>query len=149
MAATLALLTCLVVGIADGDTLTAKCPDSTIKIRLAEIDAPEKKQPFGNRSKQSLSDLCFQQQASIQPIKKDRYQRTVANVACQGKDVGRYQVQTGMAWVYDKYATDHSLYKVQATAKGQRLGLWSDTKPIPPWEWRKESLQSANTNKTE
>lgn len=138
MSTTLTLLTCLVVGIADGDTLTARCADETIKVRLAEIDAPEKNQPFGTRSKQSLSDLCFQQHAQIIPVTKDRYQRTVAKVSCQGKDANRHQVQNGFAWVYDKYATDRTLYEAQSTAQKQHSGLWSDAHPVPPWEWRKE-----------
>ena len=67
------ILTCLVIGIADGDTLTALCDGSKqVKVRLAEIDAPEKQQPFGQRSRQSLGDICFQKQATIQEQSKDR-----------------------------------------------------------------------------
>lgn len=102
----------------DGDTLTAKCPDETIKLRLAEIDAPEKKQPFGNKSAQSLSNLCFKQEARIQPLKLNRFRRTAADISCREKDVGRHQVQNGMAMVYDQYVTDQPLYDIQATLMG-------------------------------
>jgi endonuclease YncB( thermonuclease family) len=132
-----ALLICLVVGIADGDTLTARCDDQTVKIRLAEIDAPEKAQPFGARSKQSLSALCFQKQAAIRPQTTDRYGRTVAHVSCDGMDANTEQVRSGMAWVYDKYALDKSLYAVQDEAKAARRGLWSEDAPISPWDWRR------------
>ena len=101
MAATAALI-CLVIAIADGDTLTARCEGAdgmeNIKFRLAEIDAPEKGQAFGARSKQHLAELCFQKQATVTPRTKDRYLRTVANVECEGVDAGTEQVRAGMAW---------------------------------------------------
>lgn len=130
-------LLCLVIAIADGDTLTARCPEQTIKIRLAEIDAPEKAQPFGARSKQSLSDLCFKVEATILAEKRDRYGRTVAHVTCNGKDAGAAQIQAGMAWVYTQYSTDAALPPMEAEARAAGLGLWVDPSPTPPWLWRR------------
>lgn len=109
-------LLCLIVGISDGDTLTARCEAQTVKIRLAEIDAPEKAQPFGSRSKQSLSDLCFKAQAEVKPQSKDRYGRTVARVNCDGIDASLHQSSAGFAWAYTKYLTDPSLPPWQAIA---------------------------------
>jgi micrococcal nuclease len=126
-----------VIGISDGDTLTVLHERQPIKIRVAEIDAPEKKQPFGTRSKQSLSDLCFGKQAEVFPQKTDRYGRTIARVKCDGQDASAQQVQAGMAWVYDRYATDRALYDIQDEARQAERGLWSDVKPTPPWQWRK------------
>lgn len=146
MSTTAVFLTCLIVGIPDGDTVTAKCPDATMKIRLAEIDAPEKKQPFGTKSKQSLSDLCFQTNAKIQPLSRDRYQRTIAKVSCGSVDAGTFQISHGMAWVYDRYVGDRRLYDVQETAKNRHLGVWSEGNPVPPWEWRK-AKRNANSSK--
>ena len=132
--------TCKVVGISDGDTLTALCASNQqVKIRLAEIDAPEKAQPFGERSKQSLSYLCFDREAEINPLTTDRYGRTVARVNCEGKDANAEQLRRGMAWVYDKYVADRSLYALQDDAKAERRGLWVDKTPIQPWEWRRSS----------
>ena len=132
------ILMCLVVGIADGDTLTVLCNgNEQVKIRLAEIDAPEKKQPFGNRSKQSLSAMCFKKQAEIKPQTKDRYGRTVARVICDGADANEEQVRRGMAWVYDKYVRDRSLYAIQDKARASKVGLWADDKPVKPWEYRR------------
>ena len=134
----ISILMCLVVGIADGDTLTVLCNgNEQVKIRLAEIDAPEKKQPFGNRSKQSLSAMCFQKQAEIKPQTKDRYGRTVARVICDGADANVEQVKRGMAWVYDKYVRDRSLYAIQDKARASKVGLWADDNPVKPWEYRR------------
>ena len=133
-----ALLLCLVVGVSDGDTLTARCGDETIKVRLAEIDAPEKSQAYGQRSKQALAALCFQQPGELRPLKSlDRYGRTVARVVCNGVDENLAQVQAGMAWAYTKYLTDPTIKAAESSAKSGERGLWADPQPVPPWEWRK------------
>jgi endonuclease YncB( thermonuclease family) len=136
---------CLVVGISDGDTLTARCGRigayERVKVRIAAIDAPEKAQPYGQRSKQALSDICFQEKALITQIDTDRYGRTVADVSCNGEDAGSRMVADGWAWVYDynRLATKRGggLFKLQDSARGRHLGLWADAKPTPPWDWRK------------
>lgn len=129
---------CTVVGVTDGDTITCLTPaKEQIKVRLAEIDAPEKKQAFGERSKQSLSDLCFQERAELRVVDRDRYGRTVARVICGGVDANAEQIRRGMAWVYERYARDRALLPLQAKAKVSHAGLWSDTDPVAPWEWRK------------
>lgn len=134
-------LLCLVVGISDGDTLTARCGEpgeyQQVKVRISAIDAPEKRQAFGEKSRQHLAQLCFQQQAKITPRSRDRYRRTVADVECQGQDAGQAQVRAGMAWVYTKYAVGRTnLEELQATAKAEGRGLWSQD-AVAPWEWRR------------
>ena len=135
-----ALLLCLVISISDGDTLTVRCETSrgveNIKVRLAEIDAPEKAQSFGARSKQHLAALCFKKQATLKPQSKDRYQRTVGRVECDGVDASFEQVRAGMAWVFDRYATDSTLYNVQDVARSGGHGLWADERAEAPWDWR-------------
>ncbi|PTR14478.1 endonuclease YncB(thermonuclease family) [Nitrosospira sp. Nsp2] len=139
-----AIFLATVIGISDGDTLTVLNENKQqVKIRLAEIDAPEARQPFGSKSKQSLSELCFGKQAQIKPQVKDRYGRTVARVSCEGIDANAEQVNRGMAWVYRKYAKDHALYVLQHDAKVEKRGLWSDPSPTPPWEWRKSTRHIA------
>ncbi len=86
-----------VVGIADGDTLTVLHDQKPLKIRLANIDAPEKKQAFGQRSRQSLSDMCYRKDATYNVQNIDRYGRTVAVVTCAGVEVNRAQVERGLA----------------------------------------------------
>jgi endonuclease YncB( thermonuclease family) len=126
-----------VIGIADGDTLTIlDAGKRQHKIRLAEIDAPERKQPFGTRSRQSLAALCFEKAAFVNDQGKDRYGRTIGRVNCAGVDANAEQVRQGMAWVFDRYVTDRALYSLQREAKAARRGLWISDTPIPPWQWR-------------
>jgi micrococcal nuclease len=136
-----AALSCLVIGISDGDTLKARCEELdgkvNITVRLAEIDAPEKGQAWGTRSRQHLAELCHGQLVVVKPRTTDRYGRTVARVECEGVDASAEQVRSGMAWVFDRYVSDRALYAVQDVARGERRGLWGDAEPIAPWEWRK------------
>ena len=126
-----------VVAIADGDTLTVLASREQIKVRLSDIDAPERKQPFGARSRQSLAELCGTREATVLEGGKDRYGRTLGRVICGGVDANTEQVRRGMAWVYERYAPkDSPLYAMQARARAEQRGLWADPRPVPPWEWR-------------
>jgi len=128
----------LVVKIADGDTLTLlTSSNEKIKVRLAGIDTPERKQPFGSEAKQALSELVFQKKALIEVETKDRYGRTVGIVFVDGQNINYELVRQGMAWVYRKYTNDEILYELEAQAKTKKTGLWADAKPIAPWSWRK------------
>lgn len=136
-----AALLCLVVGITDGDTITARCGEpgayERITVRLSAIDAPEKRQPFGEVSRQHLAKLCFDTQATITPRTLDKYGRTVADVECRGQDVATEQVRSGLAWFYVKYGKGYEpLQGLEAAARAERKGLWS-AEAVPPWEWRK------------
>lgn len=134
-----------VVGIADGDTVTVLDSSKVqFKIRLMGIDAPEKKQAFGNKSKQSLSALVFNKQVSVQYSKQDRYGRTVGKIIVNGIDANLEQVKAGMAWHYKQYQNeqseeDRALYaQAEVQARMEKRGLWFDAEPTPPWEWRKQ-----------
>jgi endonuclease YncB( thermonuclease family) len=135
----LTALLCLVVAISDGDTLKVRCPNEPQRsVRIASIDAPERRQPWGERSRQALASLCFRQTARIEPQAADRWGRTVAAVECQSQDVAAAQVQAGMAWVFPRYAPKGSpLYGYQDAARAARVGLWADLGPVAPWEWRR------------
>lgn len=126
-----------VIGISDGDTLTLLVDKKPLKIRLANIDAPERAQAFGQRSRESLSDLCWGKDASYEMQDIDRYGRTVAVVMCAGVQANRAQVERGMAWVYTKYNKDASLPAIQERARVEQRGLWRDVDPVPPWEFRR------------
>jgi len=131
-----------VVGVTDGDTLTVLVNGhDQVKVRLAEIDAPEKSQPFGQRSKQSLSDMCFHKNAVLQTTDIDRYGRTVAKVYCSGVDANAEQIRVGMAWAYRKYLHDQSLLGLENEARAAKRGLWVDNDQMPPWEFRKLKRQ--------
>lgn len=131
-----------VVGVHDGDTLTML--DATRqqhKIRLAEIDAPESRQPYGSRSKQSLSDLVYGRAVVVEVIDRDRYGRTVGRVLVDGRSANAEQVHLGMAWVYRQYLRDASLIAIEDEARRARRGLWADADPVAPWDWRRQKRQ--------
>ena len=141
-ALTTTALLCLVIAITDGDTIKARCGEpgayQQITVRISAIDAPEKRQAFGQVSRQHLADLCFQQRATITPRTTDKYDRTVADAECQGQDVATEQVRAGMAWVYTKYAVGRTdLKTLESTAKAEGRGLWSQ-EAVAPWEWRRQ-----------
>lgn len=126
-----------VVGVLDGDTVTVLDADKREhRIRLAEIDAPEKRQAFGQRSKQSLSELCFGATARVLSRGRDRYGRVLGRLSCAGVDANAEQVHRGMAWVYRRYALDLSLYALEDEARAAGRGLWRDPQPVAPWEFR-------------
>ena len=135
----------LVVGVADGDTITVLDQQkNTYKIRLQGIDAPEKKQAFGEKSKQSLHDLVHSKQVRIEYDKEDKYGRIVGKVTVDDVDVCLQQLVLGMAWHYKKYqneqsVSDRALYsETELKSKSLKLGLWTDDTPMPPWEFRKK-----------
>ena len=127
-----------VIKIADGDTLTLLTDsDKKIRIRLAGIDTPERKQPFGNTAKNVLAKLVFQKEIQIEVLTKDRYGRTVGIVFLDNQNVNYELVRKGMAWAYKRYTDDGLLYKLEDEAKKRRIGLWADENPIAPWDWRR------------
>lgn len=134
-----------VVGIADGDTVTVVSESNTqYKIRLMGIDAPEKKQPFGSKSKESLFAMVFNKQVSVEYKKRDKYGRIVGKILVDGIDANLEQLKAGLAWHYKKYQkeqpiADRATYShAEDLAKAERRGLWIDPNTIPPWEWRKQ-----------
>ena len=136
------------IGVADGDTITVLDDFKTQhKIRIAGIDAPEKGQAFGERSKQNLSALVFQKEVEARCHKKDRYGREVCAVYVARRDVGLEQIRTGMAWHYKVYQLEQPtqerlVYRdEEEAARAAKRGLWADAKPVPPWEWRKETAK--------
>ena len=132
------IITGKVIKVADGDTLTLLTDSNKkIRIRLAGIDAPERKQPFGNSAKEILAKLVFQKKILIETQTKDRYRRTVGIVFLDNQNVNNELVRQGMAWVYKKYTDNETLYKLEDKAKTRRIGLWADETPIAPWDWRR------------
>ncbi len=147
VAAHAADITGRVVGVADGDTITVlDAGHGLTKIRLHQIDAPEKKQDYGQRSKQSLSELAYGKQVRVEGFDTDKYGRTVGKVWVNGKDVNLEQVKRGMAWVYEKYAHDPAYFAAERTAKTGRVGLWNQPNPTPPWEYRHPGRATAPAN---
>lgn len=143
-----------VISVSDGDTITVlDSKNEQYKVRVSGIDAPEKKQPFGQRSKEHMGQLVFGKQVDVEWNKRDRYQRIIGKVmvaepTCRKPDcpkifdAGLAQITVGMAWWYRQYAReqlsgDRLRYEEAETeARAMRVGLWADKEPTPPWEWR-------------
>ena len=131
------------VGVHDGDTVTCLNENNEQqKIRLAEIDAPELKQDFGQRSRDALASMVFGKTITVVDQNKDRYGRWIGRLYTDGIDVNRQMVATGYAWHYASYSKDPSLSVLMQQAKDQKLGLWGQGDPIPPWDYRKKKTTS-------
>lgn len=139
-----------VVGVSDGDTVTVvldkpcnsqkNCKGGKVqyRIRLAEIDAPEKNQPWGNKAKQALTMLVATKNVTVLSSGRDRYGRTLGTLFLNEKNINKLMVQNGDAWVYTKYVTDYEYFRLQDQAKNNKIGLWSmdESQIISPWKWR-------------
>ena len=133
-----------VVRVADGDTITVlDAQMQQHKIRLAGIDAPERRQAFGQRSREFLASLVAAQQVEVETEKTDKYGRSVGKVLLQGRDVNLAVVAAGLAWHYKEYESEQSpadrlLYSnAEQEARDLRKGLWVDPAPEAPWDWRR------------
>jgi endonuclease YncB( thermonuclease family) len=137
-------LTGKVVKITDGDTLyVLDANNKQHKIRLAGIDAPERKQAYGLASRKHLASIVAGKQVTVEYEKRDRYGRIVGKVLLDGMDVCLEQVKAGFAWHYKKYQHEQSLEDqrlyadAENKARYERLGLWRENNPNPPWEYRR------------
>jgi micrococcal nuclease len=127
-----------VIKIVDGDTYDVLTKDyKTIRIRMNGIDAPEKKQAFGQKSKDYLGSLCFGKEVQIKPKNYDRNKRLIADsFTASGKDLSREMVRAGYAWHFKKYSSDKILAADENHARALRAGLWVDNEPVAPWTYR-------------
>jgi endonuclease YncB( thermonuclease family) len=133
-----------VIHVSDGDSITVRAGEVNMKVRLAQIDAPEQGQPWGTRAKQDLQGLVAGREVTFTVTDEDRYGRLVAQVQNNGVDVNRAMVARGAAWVYPAYATDPGLVVVESDARARQAGLWSmpERERIPPWEYRRAKRQA-------
>ncbi len=148
-----------VVAIADGDTVTVlDAANTQHRIRLQGIDAPERAQAFGTRSRENLSTLVFNRQVRVEFNSRDRYGRLLGKVLVEGRDANLEQLRAGMAWFYRQYAdqlstTDRPVYEgAEREARARERGLWSDRQPTPPWDFRRANrpanVDTPGTNET-
>jgi len=130
-----------VIGIKDGDTIEVLYDKKSIILRLAHIDCPEirKHQPFGWAAKKFTSDMCFMQVVQVENNGKlDTYKRLIAVITNgKSKNVNKELVKAGLAWHFLKYSKDKTYHELEAIARQNKIGLWADENPIPPWNWRK------------
>ena len=127
-----------VVKVVDGDTVYLRGSGDQIKVRLVCLDAPESKQPYGKSSKKKhLSQLIGGQYVQLEDRGKDRYGRTLGLIWSNGYDMNWQMIKDGYAWDYDRYFCGSSYRKAEQQAHDAKRGLWSDSDPIPPWEYRR------------
>jgi endonuclease YncB( thermonuclease family) len=130
-----------VVRVSDGDTLDVLVNRQAVRVRLAQIDAPEKKQAFGGRARQMLISLTYRQNVIVIEAGHDRYGRTLGTVYIDSVNVNHELVRRGMAWADRYHFGDPALLRAEAEARRQKLGLWANLSPEPPWNFRKRNAE--------
>ena len=133
-----------VVKVTDGDSIKILHKGKVFKIRLAEIDAPERGQPFWKKSKEALVDYVAGKEVQVIEVDIDRYERIVGQVYVRELWVNGALVRGGFAYVYPEYATSERLYEFEREAKDSKTGIWKLPKNerVKPWEWRKQKRAS-------
>ena len=128
-----------VIKVSDGDTITLLTDDKVShKVRLNDIDAPEKKQPFGSKSRDNLASYIAGEIVTVRYKSKDRYGRVLGTIYFDNLDINLQQVKNGYAWVYKKYSKNQTYYKEEQKARDLKKGLWIEKEPRAPWEFRKQ-----------
>ncbi|MGB4075640.1 thermonuclease family protein [Pseudomonas sp.] len=132
-------ISCRVVAISDGDSFDCATTASTqIRVRMAEIDAPERKQPYGQQAKQALTKLIYDKSVMLHVHSIDRFGRTLARVFIGTLDVNSSMVQQGAAWAYTEQLKDQNLRDTETFARNMDKGLWAQPAEdiVAPWKWR-------------
>lgn len=130
-----------VIGVKDGDTFVILLDGKEQTVRFAHIDCPEKRQPFGNRAKQFVSDMCFGSYIQLiinEKNKFDRNKRLIAEIILNdGRNLNKELVRNGLAWHFKKYSDNEDYAELENEARQNRIGIWSEPNPVAPWDWRK------------
>lgn len=131
-----------VVRVSDGDTVNvlrehADGSKEQVRVRLASIDAPERRQAFGTRSRQLLAELVFDRTVRVEEQGRDRYGRVIGVLHVDGSNANQAMVRAGLAWAYRQYLNDSTMVRLETGAKRARRGLWADADAMAPWEFRR------------
>jgi len=128
----------IVTKVSDGDSVDFFDGNDTIKIRLQHIDAPERNQPFSTEGWQFLRNLVYKKEVTLKAYgEADRYKRTIGVLILEdGRNVNQLMVESGLAWHFKRYSSDKAYRQLEQEARKQKVGLWNEDQPIPPWEWR-------------
>lgn len=141
---TITTFTGKVVGVSDGDTIEVLYNGKGQKVRLLDIDCPEKKQAFGQRAKQFTSDFCFGKDVRVETKGTDRYGRVLGTVYVNNQSLNEALVKAGLAWHFTKYSHSETFAKLEREARAKKVGLWSDSNPVSPWNFRKMRLKETS-----
>jgi micrococcal nuclease len=126
-----------VVGITDGDTIKVLRDGRAETVRLQGVDAPEKRQAYGERARRFAADLSFDRTVVVRATGRDRNGRLLGEVVLpDGRSLNQELVRAGYAWWFRKYSRDVRLTRLEEEARQDRRGLWADHAPEPPWEYR-------------
>jgi micrococcal nuclease len=121
----------------DGDTVKIKDGSYEYKLRLTDIDAPERTQEYGLKSRRALMQFCKNTEVKVYISGQDKYQRRLGKLHCNSLDASEFMVKNGHAWFNRRYSMDYMLALLEDEARKNKLGLWNTEKPMPPWVWRK------------
>lgn len=122
----------------DGDTVELKThTGDRLKLRLTDIDAPERNQAFGQKARRALTKLCKGSAISVELAGKDKYNRHLGKLQCNQTDASLYMAEHGYAWHNDKYSDNLAIKNAAAAARRMHIGLWGAENPIAPWVWRR------------
>jgi micrococcal nuclease len=139
-----------VVAVLDGDTIDVLYEGRAVRVRLAEIDCPEKKQAFGRKAKQRTAELASGRSVRVEVRTVDLYGRAVAKVVLpDGSSLNEALLRDGFAWWYKRYSKDERLGALEQEARDAKRGLWADDNPVPPWKFRKRHRGKRNPEKSE
>jgi len=138
-----------VIKVVDGDTLDVQVGPGKHRIRLAEIDAPERNQPWGDEAKQGLAFKVLKQEVRVVVTDTDRYGRQVGKIFLGQTDINRSMVSEGHAWVYRQYSQDERLIEIEIMAREAGVGLWNRSDAVPPWDWRKGKRSNRRPGRTD
>jgi micrococcal nuclease len=121
----------------DGDTVKIKDASKVYKLRITDIDAPERTQTYGLKSRRALMKFCKNAKLQVQLLDMDKYGRKLGKLECNNQDASFYMVKNGHAWFYQQYSSDSALELAELEARNHKRGLWKTQHPTPPWVWRK------------
>ncbi len=123
----------------DGDTVKLQDADGEFKLRIKDIDAPERNQAYGKKARRAVMQLCKGKETlvTVRLTGMDKYQRYLGRMQCNNIDVSLYLAEQGLAWFDTKYSSDFEILQAQKMAQQNKVGLWQESNPMPPWVWRK------------
>jgi len=124
----------------DGDTVKIDDHGKIYKLRITDIDAPERTQAYGLKSRRALISFCKNAKVQVQLLGTDKYGRKLGKLECNNQDVSFYMLENGDAWFYEQYSSDSALELAEMEARNHKRGLWQSQHPTPPWVWRKNHL---------
>lgn len=126
------------VYVIDGDSIVVLQENSPVKIVLEGIDCPEKEQPYGDKATEFIKELVLFKTVTVNYEKKDEYGRLIGRVFVGDVDVNYLLVKKGYAWHYKRFSKEEKLKNAEIEAKNEKLGLWTESNPTPPWVWREK-----------